>query len=103
MKTIYFDKVMALTIDEENNKVNINWAELLFDWSKLYEKAPLTVAQAEEITGKYEKQEDGQFSKEDFNKIQEEVAEVERANKKEITLRVEDKNGLEIIQDILSK
>jgi len=103
MKTIYFDKVMALTIDQENNKVNINGAELLFDWEKLYEKAPLTVTQADEITGKYTKQEDGQFSKEDFNKIQEEVAEVERASKKEITLRVEDKNGLEIIKDILSK
>lgn len=103
MKTIYFDKVMALTIDQENNKVNINGAELLFDGESLYEKAPLTVAQAEEITGKYTKQEDWQFSKEDFNKIQEEVAEVERASKKEITLRVEDKNGLDIIQDILSK
>lgn len=103
MKTIYFDKVMAATIDQENNKVNINGAELLFDWDKLYEKAPLTVAQAEEITGKYTKQEDWQFSKEDFNKIQEEVAEVERASKKEVKLLIEDKNWLEVIQDILSK
>jgi len=103
MKTIFFDKVVAVTIDKENNKVNINWAELLFDWDKLYEKTSLTKQQADDITNKYEKQEDWQFSKEDFNKIQEEVAEVERASKKEIKLLIDNTNAIDIINDILSK
>lgn len=94
---------MAATIDQENNKVNINGAGFLFDWEKLYQEAPLTVAQEKAITGKYTKQEDWQFSREDWDKIQEEVAEVERASKKEIKLLIDGTNWLEVIKDILSK
>jgi hypothetical protein len=87
MKKVYFDKLIALTIDEKNNVI-INGMQLIHDGEKLYEQGEITVEEAKAITDKRKKGKDGQYSDEDMKAIRDEVESTEKKNKKEITLYI---------------
>lgn len=100
MKTVFFDKLVALTIDRENNSISINWLSLLIEDLKVFEKQNLTIAEAEAIVDWYEKNAEWNYSREDSEKIQMAVAEKERENKKEINLFIDGKPISEIIKQV---
>lgn len=102
MKKVYFDKLIALTIDEKNNVI-INGMQLIHDGEKLYEQGEITVEEAKAITDKRKKGKDGQYSDEDMKAIRDEVESTEKKNKKEITLYIWEKNAIEIIKEFSSK
>ena len=80
MKTIYFNELKTLAIhpEEKETLVRANWMKFIYDWEKVYEKEQtITVTQAKELESKYTKWPDWQLSKEDFNKLQEEISEYE--------------------------
>lgn len=98
MKTIRFDKALSIMVDDK--KLSVNGAELLFDWEKVYEKQPLSKQEADNLLEWYEKQEDWNYSPEDLEEIHVKIKEVERDNKKEVNLIIEDKNILDVIKSL---
>lgn len=102
MKKVYFDKLIALTIDEKNNVI-INGMQLKHDGEKLYEQWELTVEESKSITEKRKKRKDGTYSDEDLQAIREEVEIQTEKNRKEIKLYIWDRNAIEIIKEFSSK
>ena len=103
MKKIKFDKIVSLVVDEMNwdTVVAINWLQLIHENDVLKEKdSTITPDKAKEITDKYEKQADWQLSKEDFEKVQEEI-ETYNINK-EIVIYIGEVNAIQEVKKVLA-
>lgn len=103
MKTHDFDKWVAGSYDPEAKEVIINWAKFLYDGKHLYEKQNLTKKEADEIVNKYPKREDWTYDPENLAEIEKQIAEVERENKKVVSLTIGNINAISLIKEKLDK
>lgn len=104
MKAIQFDKIVSLLIDKEDDKtqVIVNGVQFIYiNWILNEEVDTLTVKEAKAIEAKYTKQEDGQFSKEDIEAIQEEVATYKTL--KPIILMIWEMSATDAVESLLLK
>ena len=100
MKVIQFDKIVSLLLEkkEDYTLAIVNWVQFIYDETLYEEVDTLTVKQAKEIEAKYTKQEDGQFSKEDIEAIQEEVKTY--TTRKPVTLLIGETNAIDKIKEL---
>ena len=103
MKTHDFDKWVAGSYDPEAREVIINGAKFLYDGKALYEKQPIAKKEADEILANYPKKEDGTYDPEHLAEIEQKIAEVERENKKVVSLTIGNINAISLIKEKLDK